>query len=122
MIKTKMLNITFEVLSDAIDPELSKMNQDKIPVRTVFRTCSGALSYTQQDKHQIITPQPNRNPPVNADKNLVSDEAYVVVPSIGQLNRSRVSLAGSRVDAMVPKKKTGPKEPITTAVIFSQNL
>jgi hypothetical protein len=44
------------------------------------------------------------------------------MPSIGKLSRSRVNLAGSEVGSIVPKKKTGPKEPITIAVIFNQNL
>ncbi len=42
--------------------------------------------------------------------------------SIGQLKMSRVSLAGSDVDNIVPREKIGPKEPTMTAVIFSQNL
>jgi hypothetical protein len=56
-----MLIIAFEVFPDAIEPELSKTNQDKRPTITVLRTGSGAFSYTQADKHQTITPQPNRN-------------------------------------------------------------
>jgi hypothetical protein len=68
---TIILMNALEAFPDAIEPELSKTNQDKTPVTTVLRTGSGALSYTHADKHQTITPQPNKKPPVNADKNLV---------------------------------------------------
>lgn len=67
-------------------------------------------------------PHPKRKPPVRADKNLVSGCEYVVAPSIGKLNISSVKRAGSIVDTIVPKKKTGPNEPMIIAVIFSQNL
>lgn len=54
---TKTLNKAFEAFPEAIDPLLSKTNQVKIPINTVLRTASGALSYTQTDNNQIITPQ-----------------------------------------------------------------
>ena len=119
---TIILKNAFEAFPDAIDPELSRRNQESNPTRTVFRTASGAKSYTQDERYHTVTPQPTRNPPVSADKNRVSGELYVLLPSIGQLRKSSVSLASSRVGAIVPKKKMGPKEPITTAVILSQNL
>jgi transcriptional regulator with XRE-family HTH domain len=74
------------------------------------------------DRHQIITPQPSRNPPVTADRNRVSGEAKVVASSIGQLRISRVRRAGSIVSGIDPRKNTGPNDPTTIAVIFSQNL
>jgi len=72
--------------------------------------------------HQIGTPHPVRNPPVRADRNRVSGEAQVVAPSIGQPRMSSVSRAGSKVAAIVPRRKTGPNEPMTTAVNFNQPL
>jgi len=44
MIRTNILMMALEVLPDAIEPELSKTNQDNIPVKTVLRVASGALS------------------------------------------------------------------------------
>ena len=41
---------------------------------------------------------------------------------MGQLSRSSVSRAGSEVEAMVPRKKTGAKDQMVKAVILSQNL
>lgn len=70
--KTNTLKNAFDVLPEATEPQLSNTNHDRIPVRTVFRTASGALLYTHTDRHHIITPQPNKKPPVRADRNFVS--------------------------------------------------
>ena len=116
MISTITLKKALETLPDAIEPALSKKNQANMPVSTDFLTPSGAKSYTHFRKHPIQTPQPNRNPPVSADKNLVVGASKFCKPSMGKLRRSSDHLAGSEVGSIVPKKKIGPNEPITIEV------
>lgn len=72
--RTITLKKAFEGLPEAIDPALSKQNQDKSPKRTALRTASGALSYPHTERNQIMTPHPKRNPPVRAERNLVSGD------------------------------------------------
>ena len=73
--KKRTLNPAFELFPEAIEPALSRKNQERTPIKTARRTASGALSYTQLDSNQMVTPHPNKNPPVSADKNRVSGEA-----------------------------------------------
>lgn len=120
--KTNTLNSTFDGLPEAIEPALSKQNQAPSPARTARRTASGARSYTDDARNHTVTPQPNRKPPVSADRKCVSGWPKVVAASIGQLSRSSVNRAGSLVAGIVPRKNTGPKEPITKAVSLSQRL
>lgn len=107
---------------DAILPALSRKNQARTPARTDFRTSSGALSKASERRTQMQTPQPNKNPPDSADKNLVAGSLKVRLPSGGKLNRSSVNLAGSEKECMLPRKKTGPNEAITIAVILRYDL
>ena len=100
----------------------SARNHAPTPERTVRRTASGARSNTVLESDHTVTPHPNKNPPVSADKNRVSGWSNVVMPSTGQLKRSSVHRAGSRVRAIVPKKNTGPNDPMTNAVTFSHFL
>ena len=119
---TRVLKKTFDGFPDAIDPVESKTNQANTPKRTALLTFSGALSYTILERSQIVTPQPRRNPPVRAERNRVSGESYVDMPSTGQLKKSKVHRAGSEVASIVPRKNTGPNEPTTKAVTFNHDL
>jgi hypothetical protein len=68
---TMILKNAFEGLPEAMEPALSRQNQENMPITTDLRTPSGARSYTHCCKHQMQTPHPNRKPPVSADKNRV---------------------------------------------------
>ena len=72
--RTTTLNATFEAAA-AKDPALPSANPATTPETTARRTCSCASSWTDPARRQIVTPQPQRNPPVSADKKRDRDHA-----------------------------------------------
>ena len=52
--KIAMLNSALDAVPEAMDPALSRTNHATRPANTVRRTPSGALSWTQACKRQIV--------------------------------------------------------------------
>lgn len=68
---TITLKKTLLTFPDAKEPKLSRTNQAHKPAKTDFLTPLGFESNTHCWRNQTQMPQPNKKPPVSADKNLV---------------------------------------------------